>query len=505
MGRAKSGHNHSAPLEPVGESLNAYEKNWPVPVPAEQKRKLKICIVARKDLTYNTRVVRQAKVLSDAGHHVTVISQIKPNANLIAIAPGVRILEINLFAKAFLIDKLRVFAKRRRRICPIGSDAKARQVKRKQWLGTFWNRLLLPILIAPCYLLLLVQRPNPEQLKEYKSVLLSGNGLALLDYLLTPIAQVLRNIQFAKAARELVKGESYDLVQAHDDYALAAGRMLSAATKAALIYDAVELPEVPRGWSLSALPPWLDRVEKRYQERVIKEAAEVITVSPSIAKWMQKRYEISRPAVIRNCRFFEPEQPNGSIRRDIGLQDGQQLALYLNSLYPGQGLEQFIQAALYLPPNVHLATLGPEGKPGFVETIRELARNLGVVERFHVLPPKPPDEMLAYASGADLGVIPRQNSCLNNYFSLPNRVFELVMARLPIACSNLPDITHLVESMGIGRSFKETDPRDIAEVIELMLQPEVLSIYKKAAREAARELCWEKEGARYLSIIEQAI
>jgi glycosyltransferase involved in cell wall biosynthesis len=474
-------------------------------VTAENKKPLNICIVARKDLTYNTRLVRQAKVLSDAGHNVTVISQVRPNANLTSIAPRVRFLELNFRTKDSLLNRLRRIPDRLRRSIESILGPKVETLKEQRWPRIVWGQLLLPFMMAPFYLLLLIQRPNPEQMKQYRSVLLRGEAMALLNYLLTPVAQVWRNIRFGKAAKALVKGESHDLVQAHDDYALAAGKMLSSASRTEMIYDAVELPEVPRGWALTALPPWLDRIEKRYQERVIKEAAGVITVSPSIARWMEKRYGIPRPAVIRNCRLFEPEHGDGSIRKDIGLEDGQPLALYLNSLYPGQGLEQFIQAAVYLPPKVHLATLGPEGKPGFVDTILELARDLGVAERFHVLPTKPPDEMLAYASGADVGVIPRQNTCLNNYFSLPNRVFELVMARLPIACSSLPDIVHLVESMGIGKPFKETDPRDIAGVIEAMLRPEALPGYKAAVREAARELCWEKEGARYLAIMEHLI
>ena len=61
-------------------------------------RRLKICILARKRLTHNTRVVRQAKVLMEAGHVVTVVAIELPTTELINTTPRVRYCRVNMLS-----------------------------------------------------------------------------------------------------------------------------------------------------------------------------------------------------------------------------------------------------------------------------------------------------------------------------------------------------------------------------------------------------------------------
>ena len=75
---------------------------------------LNICILARKRLGYNTRVVRQAKVLSEAGHDVTVVSLELPAKELMDMTSNVRYIQINL---DIWIDKiLRIINQTRNRL-----------------------------------------------------------------------------------------------------------------------------------------------------------------------------------------------------------------------------------------------------------------------------------------------------------------------------------------------------------------------------------------------------
>ena len=77
------------------------------------------------------------------------------------------------------------------------------------------------------------------------------------------------------------------------------------------------------------------------------------------------------------------------------------------------------------------------------------------------------------------------------------------MARLPVACSRLPNIEKIVHEYEIGRSFDETDPRDIARTINTMLGDEIrYTAYKDAVDKAAGTLCWEYEGRKYVSFLE---
>jgi hypothetical protein len=78
----------------------------------------------------------------------------------------------------------------------------------------------------------------------------------------------------------------------------------------------------------------------------------------------------------------------------------------------------------------------------------------------------------------------------------------MIMARLPFAASNLPDIKSLVERHGVGMIFNETDPTDIARVIHAMLEPDTHALFKEAVKKAAAELCWENEGRKFMGVFQ---
>ncbi len=269
------------------------------------------------------------------------------------------------------------------------------------------------------------------------------------------------------------------------------------------VYDAVEIPEDRSGWTTSNVPEFVQRLERWRISRIIRSVDRIMTVGDGLRDWTATRYGIAKPDVIRNCRYFEAIAPDDAIRRDCGLMSEDRLALYLNSVYQGQGLEQFVESVAFLPSHIHIATLGPLVHAGFLEMLKEKIAFSGCSERIHILEPKPPTEMIQYAAGADIGVIPRQNTSLNNYYSLPNRIFELIMARLPIAGPNLADMKTFIETNGIGMIFDETDPEDIARVIKLMLEDTKFADLKRDIESSAELYCWENEGRRYVDVIEE--
>ena len=166
-------------------------------------------------------------------------------------------------------------------------------------------------------------------------------------------------------------------------------------------------------------------------------------------------------------------------------------------------LEQLIECVGHLDKSIHLAALGPIGIIAYGEKLRKLAEEAGVTDRFHIVPPVPPAQLIEYASGGDVGIIARQNTCLNNHLCLPNKIFELTMSRLPVAVSRLPEIESLVRQYDMGMTFDETDPAGIARTLEAMMKPETLARLKANIGRAARELCWENESRRYVELLEE--
>ena len=81
------------------------------------------------------------------------------------------------------------------------------------------------------------------------------------------------------------------------------------------------------------------------------------------------------------------------------------------------------------------------------------------------------------------------------------------MAGIPLAVSDQPEKRHLVEEYGIGVTFDETDPRDIARAINLLFSdPVEYETMRANCRKAAREkFNWEVVSQRYVSAVEKLI
>jgi glycosyltransferase involved in cell wall biosynthesis len=406
---------------------------------------LSVCIVAYKDLRLNTRVARQAASLLAAGHSVTVVGFAAP-----------------------------IF----------GEDG------------------------APCPVLVATGVPgHPKSLTALLDVsrhvlpLPRGAGMRL-GAAIAVGARRGRSGGFARMVARQLAGCAFDVVQAHDERALIAAAGIGRRCGAQLVFDAVELP-----FDDEKLPRWpaaraLRLAEIGRESALARGAAGWITVNDSLADDIVQRLGVRRPLVLRNCPPAGRWRSDGRLRRDIGLPDGARLLLHLNTLRPGEGVETAIDALTRLPGDIHLAALGPEGQPGFVERMRRRALENGVARRFNVPPLQPVDKIAAYIAGADLGVIAREGSSRNNRLSLPNRLFQLIGAGLPVAATPLVEIARIVREWGLGRVFDEADPDALAAAVHAMLLPEALEGFRRAAAAASAALVWERESLPYVRLIE---
>jgi glycosyltransferase involved in cell wall biosynthesis len=140
------------------------------------------------------------------------------------------------------------------------------------------------------------------------------------------------------------------------------------------------------------------------------------------------------------------------------------LVLYLGALLPGRGIEQLIEAMTAVEADLVLL-----GEGFHKESVEEKARMLGVGDRVHVLDPVPLDEVVDYAASADVGVSPIVPSCLSYRYSLPNKVFQYMAARLPVVASDFPQIRDVIEGSGAGLVVDTTRPTELAAALRQLL------------------------------------
>jgi glycosyltransferase involved in cell wall biosynthesis len=92
----------------------------------------------------------------------------------------------------------------------------------------------------------------------------------------------------------------------------------------------------------------------------------------------------------------------------------------------------------------------------------------------HFVDPVPPNEVVAWTASADLGVSLLEDTCLNHRLALPNKLFEYLVASVPVVVSHFPEMARIVNHYGVGTATDPSDPVALAEVFRRCVENRVI-------------------------------
>ena len=294
-----------------------------------------------------------------------------------------------------------------------------------------------------------------------------------------------------------------DIVHANDANTLQPAMTVASTLRVPFVYDSHEL------WThrnVAGRRPVATVVERWVERRGIRRAAAVITVSPSIAGYLQSTYALPQvPVLVRNippAAQRTTDRTEGRLRLLAGLPDDARVIAYGGRITTNRGVEETVDALAELPDDVHLVVLG-YGAATYIEALRARSRERGVGERVHFVGKVPSDEVSVALADADASVVFVRPTCLSYRWSLPNKLFESIHGGLPIVAADLPDTRRIVEEHGVGEVFASAEPRVMAQtILRVISDPER---YRAASRHAATQLTWEGESVRLLEVYRRAL
>lgn len=263
-----------------------------------------------------------------------------------------------------------------------------------------------------------------------------------------------------------------------------------------LIFESYELPlstlseaEMSKGRRLlqSLLAPAL--------KHILPHCAGVIAVSPPIAQEMRRRYPGAHIVVVRNVPPYQAVMKSERLRQQLDLGPQARVALYQGHLQPDRELDRLIRAAKYLEPGIVLVMMG-KGTPEMLTRLHSLIATEEVTNRVAILPPVPYEELLSWTASADLGLIVYSpGHALNVRLCLPNKLFEFLMAGLPVLASRLDAVAEVLSTHEVGQVISSLAPENIgASINTMMADSQALEHMRQNALRAARDLFhWEKE------------
>ena len=311
----------------------------------------------------------------------------------------------------------------------------------------------------------------------------------------------LRLLDFTWRSYQLVRNQGADVVQAKNLPAMPSAYVVAKLTGARMLYDSSEL-NVGTGPSSTATGPvkWLLR---RYEGFFVRRSDAILTVNDSISRILARSYGIKRPFVVRNCPGSVDKLSGGRyLRESLHLPEGRSIALYHGGFLVNRGLHQLVESIAHLPD----VTLVLMGFGPLERSLRVHADELGLKDSVVITDAVSMDRLIDVVSSADVGIVPLQGTILNNYFALPNKLFECLMAGVPVAVSDLPEMARIVKEHRVGETFNSEDPEDIARAVRAILKsPGYREMRMRARRIALEVYNWDVEarsfGDAYASVL----
>ncbi|MCF3107933.1 glycosyltransferase [Niabella sp. CC-SYL272] len=284
-----------------------------------------------------------------------------------------------------------------------------------------------------------------------------------------------------------------DYLLANDLDTLAPNYIVSKWRKKFLFYDTHEyftgVPEL-------AGSPAKKRFWKRLEDAIFPRLKVVYTVSDAVKSKYQAAYGIPI-SVVRNLPV---PPPPSSMARPAAWAGKRVLLMQGIGINHGRGGLESLEMMRYLPEDYYLVYIGG----GLLwEQIREKRREWALEHCVEMIDKLPPDQLKHYTPHADLGLSLDGFTDENFLVSLPNKLFDYILAGIPVAATPLPEVKKIIEQYGVGFCLNNRTPKEMAaEIARFLDDAENLQKVKANVLKAQKELNWNQEKQVLIKIYE---
>ena len=277
------------------------------------------------------------------------------------------------------------------------------------------------------------------------------------------------------------------LINAHSLSVLPLAFLLKIIHGSKLVYDTHELET-----ETEQMSSFRKFIFKFIEKKIIHYCDLTIVVSENIANWYYKEYKINRPLVIKNgSHYFKINKKKNFLRNNLKISNDKKILLYQGDLSKVKGIELVIDAfkKRYMIKKDKLVFV----LIGYGELYNEIKKIVKIYKNIYLLKSVPHKKLLNYTSSADLGIMLPKNTCLNNYFCMPNKLFEYAMAGLPVMISNMKEMSEVVNKYKFGIVIKRMSVTSINNSLDKFLIKKNFNKLSIASRKFANINSWEKQ------------
>jgi glycosyltransferase involved in cell wall biosynthesis len=274
---------------------------------------------------------------------------------------------------------------------------------------------------------------------------------------------------------------------AEDIYTLPFVVIFAKMKKAKVIYDSRELFGHLAGLKNRKI---IQRILKWIEIKFITRVDHIIVTGTMDEEYIYDEYGLDNTIVLRNLPVYSKPEKKINLKDKLYIRADKKILIYQGMIHQGRGLHPIFNVLKNLP-NCVLVILG-SGE--YEEYYKDLADEMNLHSQVFFLGKVPQNELLNYTAAADVGLSIIENISLSYHYALPNKLFEYIMAEVPVIVSKLPQMMEIVIEFSVGEVVDLDNEDELINKINILIEDEELySTYKTNCMSASEELNWENE------------
>lgn len=236
--------------------------------------------------------------------------------------------------------------------------------------------------------------------------------------------------------------------------------------------------------------PTVQKIITAIEKFFIKKVDLVLTTGEMDTEFLKNFYSKKNVITVRNIPLYQKAENKFDFRKQFLIPNDFKILLYQGILIDGRGIQKIIEAIKKIPKVVFILL----GEGAEKEKFIRIAKENKVSERVFFAGSFPQNELINYTAAADIGLALIENISISYYHALPNKLFEYIMAELPVISCDLPQMKNIVEKYKVGKVVNVDSIEEIVNAInELVNDEKKLLECKSNCIIAAKELNWQNE------------
>tara|TARA_B110000438_G_scaffold224567_1_gene218368 strand:- start:3314 stop:4483 length:1170 start_codon:yes stop_codon:yes gene_type:complete len=250
-----------------------------------------------------------------------------------------------------------------------------------------------------------------------------------------------------------------------------------------LVYDTHELETERHGWKMAE-----KLLAKIIEFIFIYFTDKLVVVNEAIGDFYEKKYSI-KPVIINNApKIFKTENSN-YLKEKYRLPNDQKVFIYIGALSRKRGIEEYIKYFQKTDLNISIIFLGDGPLKEFVKNSQKTSKNI------FLHPLVSFDEVVKITSSADysISILRLNNPALSYDYMMPNKLFESMMAGIPILSGGMKHEADFIKRNGMGEvlNFKNSIPQ-IEESINKILSKDYNKMSENCLK-LSKKYNWENQ------------